>query len=129
MSKASRDKGQRGERECFTLLSDELGFVVKRNVDQARLGGADCIELPGFAPEVKRREMLAKPSWWRQAVRQGAAMQREPIVFYRRNREPWRALITGPYGYQDVEWPVAMDYIRDKLARLYGIYPKMKEAA
>jgi hypothetical protein len=126
VSASQRRKGQVGERECFAKLSDELGFVVTRNVDQARLGGADCINLPGFAPEVKRREMLSRPSWWRQAVKQGAALQKEPIVFYRQSRKPWRALIVGSYGYRDVEWDEAMDYVRDKLARLYGIY---KEAA
>lgn len=126
MSKSSRDKGQRGEREVFALLSDELGFVVTRNVDQCRLGGADCLNLPGFAPEIKRREMLAKPTWWKQAVAQGQKLGREPIVWYRRNRQPWRALIVDAYGYRDVSWEESVAYVREKLARLYGIY---KEAA
>jgi len=40
MSASQRDKGQRGERELFGILSDLLGTCVRRNVDQARNGGA-----------------------------------------------------------------------------------------
>ena len=47
MSAMQRSKGQRGERELFGLLSDQLGFIVQRNIDQARAGGADCIQVPG----------------------------------------------------------------------------------
>lgn len=129
MSASQRRKGAEGERELFRLLSGELGVSVKRNVDQARNGGADCLELPGFAIECKRHQSLSRPSWWAQAVKQGQSAGLEPIVFYRRNREAWRALIAGPGGYRDADWTEAMDYCRDKLARLYGLYPAMKEAA
>lgn len=121
MSRMSRDKGAAAERELCKLLTGELGITVRRNVDQARAGGADCLEIPGFAVECKRREALSRPAWWAQAVEQGAKVNAEPIVFYRRSREPWRALITP---CKDVSWDDAMDYIRDKLARLHGIYTK-----
>lgn len=114
----SRTKGQVGERELCAKLSAELGFVVKRNVDQAREGGADCLELPGFAMEVKRRETLARPTWWAQAVEQGEKVRAEPIVFFRRNREPWQALIrTVDGGYRDATFEQAVFHIREKLAR------------
>lgn len=120
--KHSRSKGQRSERELFAKLSDELGFVVTRNVDQARLGGADSLELPGFAPEIKRHERLSRPAWWRQAVRQGIRHGAEPIVWYRRNRDEWRALVrTVDGGYRDVSWEESVLYVREKLARLYGM--------
>jgi hypothetical protein len=123
MSAMQRRKGQAAERELFRLLSDELGFVVRRNVDQARVGGADCIELPGFAPEVKRHEKLAFPAWWRQATRQGTDMQAEPIVFYRKSREPWRALIRTVDGsFRVAEWEAAVMHVREKIGRLYGLY-------
>jgi len=123
MSASQRRKGQAGERELFRLLSDELGFVVKRNVDQARNGGADCIELPGFAVEVKRQERLCLPAWWRQATRQGVAMQAEPILWFRRSRESWRAQIhTLDGGYRIASWEESILYVREKLARLYGVY-------
>lgn len=129
MSASQRQKGQRGERECFALLSDELGFVVTRNVDQARKGGADCINLPGFSPEIKRQERLCLPAWWRQAVRQGQAMQAEPIVFYRQSRQPWRALIAkADGGFRVVEWEESVMYVREKLARLHAIYCERKAA-
>jgi Holliday junction resolvase len=122
MGASQRRKGAAGERELCKMLSDELGIVVKRNVDQARDGGADCLELPGFAIECKRREMLSRPAWWKQAVEQGHKAGGEPIVWYRQSRQPWRALIVDLYGYKDVSQEQALDYIRDKLARLYGIY-------
>jgi hypothetical protein len=107
-----------------------LGFEVKRNVDQARNGGADCLELPGFAVECKRQERLSRPAWWAQAVEQGVRAGAEPIVWYRRNNEPWRALIVGTNGeaYRDVSWEQSLDYVRDKLARLFGIYGERKAA-
>lgn len=131
MSALSRRKGARAENELCKLLSDELGIEVKRNVDQARNGGADCLELPGFAVEIKRREALSRPAWWAQAVEQGRRVGAEPIVWYRRSREPWRALIVGVNGepYRDVSWAQSLDYVRDKLARLFAIYPPMKESA
>lgn len=119
----SRDKGRRAEIELFKALSEELGFVVKRNVDQARNGGADCIELPGYAVEVKRCERPRLQAWWRQAVRQGEAMQAEPITFYRQSRQPWQALLrTADGGYRISSWEEAVMCIREKLARLYGIH-------
>jgi hypothetical protein len=127
--RTSREKGRRAEIALFKALSDELGFVVRRNVDQARNGGADCIELPGFSVECKRQERLCLPAWWRQAVKQGIAMQAEPIVFFRRSREPWRALLrTADGGYRLADWAEAVMYVREKLQRLHAIYPE-KEAA
>lgn len=127
MSASQRRKGQSGERELCRLLSDELGFIVRRNVDQAREGGADCVEIPGFALECKRHERLALPAWWRQAVKQGEAMQSEPIVFFRQSRQPWQALIRTVDGaYRLASWEAAVMHIREKVARLYGLH---KEAA
>ena len=118
MSKYQREKGMRAERELCALLSDELGTLVRRNVDQARIGGADCLELHGFSVEIKRVEKLARPTWWRQAVRQAEAMRCEPILFYRRSREPWRAMLhrhdSDPV---DVCWEEALCHIREKWAR------------
>jgi hypothetical protein len=124
MSAANRLKGQRGEREAFALLSDELGFVVTRNVDQARKGGADSLELVGFAPEIKRCERLCKPAWWRQAVKQGRSLNREPIVWFRQSRKPWRALIASGDGFREVSWEESIEHVREKLTRLYAIYPE-----
>lgn len=123
MSAMQRRKGARAEIELCKLLSDELGVTVRRNVDQARVGGADCLELPGYAIEVKRCERLAIPAWWRQAVVQAQAAGAEPVLFFRQSRKEWRVVMTGG---AEVPFDWAMDLMRDKLARLFGIY---REAA
>ena len=92
MSKSQRNKGQRGERELTSLLSDELGFVVKRNLSQTRGGGADCIDIPGWSVECKFQETLNINAWWKQTLdqTQDGCM---PILFYRQSRGQWRAVI------------------------------------
>ena len=97
MSAMQRRKGQAGERELFALLSDEIGLVVRRNVDQARQGGADGLDIPGWAVEVKRQETLSIPAWWAQAERQADTLNRRPILFYRASRKPWRAVLDLHY--------------------------------
>ncbi len=117
MGKASREKGRRAEIEVLKLLSDELGERYTRNVDQAREGGADCIQIRGFAVEVKRRETLSRPAWWAQTVQQAQALQLEPILFYRRSREPWQALVhTTDGGYREATFQQAVSHIRTKWA-------------
>ena len=91
MSAMQRRKGQTGERELFALLSSELGFVVQRTLNQSRQGGADGMDIPGWAVEVKRQETLSIPVWWAQTERQ--AVGRKPILFYRVSRKPWRAVL------------------------------------
>jgi hypothetical protein len=93
MSAVERRKGQAGERELHRLLSEHLGFVVRRNVDQARAGGADGIDIPGWAVECKRCEREQIGAWWAQAVRQAETLGRRPILFYRASRRPWRAVV------------------------------------
>lgn len=115
MSASQRTKGAAAEREICKLLSDELGVTVRRNVDQARSGGADCVEIRGFAIEVKRREALSRPSWWAQTVKQADALGLEPLLLYRRSREPWRAML---YRHNadpaDVPFEAAITHIREK---------------
>ena len=93
MSKASRSKGQRGEREALKLLGDELGEILQRNITQTREGGADCLQVRGWAIEIKRCERLSRPAWWRQACKQAEKEGVEPMLLYRRSREPWTAWI------------------------------------
>lgn len=92
MSAMQRNKGARAEREFFGLLSEFLGTVVRRNVDQARNGGADGIEVPGWAIEVKRHESGFRSEWWEQAKAQ-AGEQRFPALAYRASRQPWRVRV------------------------------------
>ncbi len=121
--RARRSKGARGERELFRLLSGNLGFVVRRNVDQARSGGADGIEIPGWAVECKRQETLRVTEWMAQAETQAEAMGRKPVLFYRQSRHGWSAMMrmrdmhadlpAGAYAVMDID--AACEIIRESL--------------
>ena len=89
--KSARDKGARGERELAELLSHELGTMVKRKLGQARDGGDD-IQVGRFRIEVKRRDTLAVEQWAKQ-VEAAAEPGDVPVVAFRRNGEPWRAVV------------------------------------
>jgi Holliday junction resolvase len=118
MGTMQRSKGARAERELCAMLEAELGLKVRRNVDQARVGGADCVQVQGFAIEIKRRENLSRPTWWRQAVAQAATLGQEPMLFYRRSREPWAAWVHTRNGeYRETTFQGAVEAIREKWAR------------
>lgn len=89
--KTSRNKGARGERELFALLSDRLGRVVTRNLSQTRDAGCDTLSVPGFTIECKRVESDFQAAWMAQAVAAIRPGHEIPVVFYRRSRRPWRA--------------------------------------
>ncbi len=93
MSASQRNKGAGDERELFAALSELLGFAVRRNIGQARAGGADGLDVPGWAIEVKRCERLELAAWWAQAARQAEATNRKPLLFYRQSRRPWLAVV------------------------------------
>ena len=111
----SRNKGAAGEREFLRALGDELGESLQRNLVQSRDGGADCIQLRGWAIEVKRCEQMRRPTWWRQAQAAAEALGVQPMLAYRRNREPWRIWAQWP-GATVREMGVieAADAIREK---------------
>lgn len=87
----SRDKGARGERELFALLSDRLGHIVTRNLSQTRDAGCDSLSVPGFAIECKRVESAFQNAWMAQAIASTRPGHEIPVVFYRASRQPWRA--------------------------------------
>ena len=93
MSASQRNKGAAGERELFALLTEQLGVTVTRNLTQTRGGGADALDVPGWAIECKRCEAISIASWWNQATRQADQTGRKPILFYRQSRKPWRAVL------------------------------------
>lgn len=90
MTAMQRRKGATGERELFAALSDLLGHTVRRNISQARAGGADGLDVPGWAIECKRCERLELAAWWAQTSRQAEATGRRPVLFY---RKPWSAVV------------------------------------
>lgn len=87
----SRNKGAAAERELAEILSNELGFVVKRKLGQARDGGDD-IQVQKYRIEAKRRETLALPAWTRQ-IEAACQAGEVPIVAYRQNGQPWRVVL------------------------------------
>lgn len=87
----ARTKGATGERELAQMLSDELGFVVQRKLGQARDGGDD-IQVGKYKIEVKRREALRIEDWCRQ-IEACAGPEDVPVVAFRRNGQPWRAVV------------------------------------
>jgi hypothetical protein len=116
--RTSRNKGAAGEREALKALGAELGISLTRNLQQTREGGADCLVVKGFAIEIKRQERLSRPAWWRQACEQADRVGVEPMVLYRLNREPWRALIhIGDRQYREDTLTEAASAIREKWAR------------
>lgn len=115
MSAMQRRKGAKGEREVLKMLGGELGVALSRNLEQTREGGSDCLKVKGFAIEVKRQERLSRPSWWAQAVDQARKVGAEPMLLYRRSREPWRAFIhTCEDRYREGSLIDAADAIREK---------------
>lgn len=95
MSKMSKSKGARGERELANILAEHLGIDVARNLSQSRDGGHDLDGLP-LAVEVKRRETLRLGEWWQQAVEQAYVCGKVPALAFRQNRQPWQFLVP-PY--------------------------------
>ena len=125
MSAAQRNKGSRGERELFALLTEQLGVTVTRNLSQTRGGGADSLNVEGWAIEVKRQEALSIASWWTQTQRQAEQTGRKPALFYRQSRKPWRAVLdlhhiapgvfTAPGSLAEISLDAACLVIRESL--------------
>lgn len=92
MSKSQRVKGATGERELANLLSDALGFIVKRTLGQARDGGHD-IETGRFLWEVKRRKRLAVYEFMEQVDAACENTQNTPVVAMRADGKGWLVMM------------------------------------
>ena len=93
MTKMQRNKGKRGEREFLNKLGELLNQDLSRNLNQSANGGADCVDVNGFAIEIKRRESLSLGQWWKQATNQARTLNRQPALAYRQSRKPWRIVV------------------------------------
>lgn len=92
MGKPSRDKGKRGEQELARIIR-AAGFPCERTSNgRVQLGKGDLKGLPGLCLEVKRAERLDVPGWLRQ-VEADCPAGDVPAVAFRRNNEPWRAIV------------------------------------
>lgn len=101
MGSMSRNKGASGEREVVHLIQIHAGAKMRRKLSQYQQQG-DCDLEPAdqpsaerfgrYAIEVKRRASMShatRDRFWLEAERQAGA-DKEPILFFRGDREPWR---------------------------------------
>lgn len=97
MSKMSRDKGKRGEREAAALLR-QFGFDEgARGVQyQGGPGSADVVGLPGHHIEVKRVESFQLEKAYEQAVAESAPGE-IPLVLHRKNGGRWYAVLDAEH--------------------------------
>jgi hypothetical protein len=86
MSASQRRKGACGENELANLLTDLLGFVVRRNLGAARDGGDD-ITIGKFRIECKRRAKIAIHEWMEQAI--DNCKEGTPVLAFRADGEAW----------------------------------------
>lgn len=116
MSKMSRDKGQRGEREVAALMKTH-GFEAERG--QQRSGSPDSPDvkhnIPGIYVEVKRCEALGLYPALEQASRDATGGSAAPVVFHRRSRKPYLIIMD------------ANDFL--KIMRRYENYRSFQEDA
>lgn len=97
MGKKSRSKGQRGEREVRDLVR-EYGYWAERGRSQSAGGGAEDpdvrTDIPGVHLEVKLGSMVPVTCYKFMAqAREDAGGERVPVVFARRDREPWLVIL------------------------------------
>lgn len=93
MSKMSRDKGKRGEREFAEMLREHGFASARRGVQTACRGGLTapdvvCEELEDTHFEVKRCEVFLR-SFYEQAARDAGL--KEPVIAWKRNGAAWMA--------------------------------------
>lgn len=104
-----RAKGANGEREIANDLNALIQQVlrsqewpehvvnacanaVQRNQNQSAVGGNDLSNTFGLSIEVKRQEALAINSWWDQCMAAADRNKEVPVLLYRQNHKPWRAV-------------------------------------
>lgn len=94
-----RAKGQNGEREFLTKLSELIGLEngLTRNLTQTRGGGEDCNQLPGYAIEIKNQKSLTVNQWWKQTIKQAKGSSTTPLLGYKVPYKGW--LVIVPFSW------------------------------
>jgi len=119
MTAMSRNKGATGEREIAALIRDLTGWDVRRRVRQHE-GDSDLEGVPGWSVEVKRHAGAGRADiarWWRQAVAQAERAGAVPVLFFRLDRDAWRAV-----------WPIAV-HLAEQSAPMWTGYAWAVEAS
>ena len=104
MSKAARDKGQRGERLFRDLLREEGYASADRNAQQYKGGSHQCPdvlcdELSALHFEVKFVESLNVRSAVDQATRD-AGPHKLPIVAHKTSAKPWLVTLSATHFFR-----------------------------
>ena len=118
-----REKGAAAEREVAKIhnlffeqhgLVDSTGkpLILKRNLMQTAQGGYDLIGVSFLALEVKRKEKLSLPEWWRQTTKQAACGQ-SPVLWFKQSRKPWRVILPVDIGLP--EKPLTKDLLKSEV--------------
>ena len=96
MAVNGKRKGKTGELELSRKLK-EHGYDTRRSVQyngKEEDGQADLLGLPGIHIECKRTERLNLYDAVNQAKRDSNGKNQIPVVFHRRNKSEWLAIMT-----------------------------------
>lgn len=123
----SRNKGKSGEREVRDLFRTAFkGYmpdtdVIRRNHQQAEIGGADLVNVPYLSVEVKRVKQIGwgkiLKDWWEQTVEQSIGGEnKSPCLVFRQDFGKWfvmfyaSPMIASEYRefHTDFMYPVIM---------------------
>lgn len=97
-----RAKGATGEREAAAILQKVVDEVftscgheppkLRRNVEQAQVGGEDLVGLPWYSFEIKRVERVDLDKWWAQTCIQAARKAPAASTAEAQRLGGWKAL-------------------------------------
>ncbi|MBL0320229.1 MAG: hypothetical protein IPP74_13215 [Alphaproteobacteria bacterium] len=100
-----RTKGAVGEREAAAILQKVVDEVftscgheppkLRRNVEQAQVGGEDLVGLPWYSFEIKRVERIDLDKWWQQTLTQAARKPPLASMALAQRFGGWKSLAAG----------------------------------
>lgn len=113
----SRNKGLRFELQVSSLLNDELGIKLHRDLEQTRTADhGDLISNDPswpFCIECKRYASgyLPKDEWWQQVCTASEVVRKIPILVYKFDRLPIRVRV--PIAFVQLEKTYDKRYVAD----------------
>ena len=113
----SRNKGLRFELQVASLLDDELGIKLHRDLEQTRTADhGDLISSDPswpFCIECKRyaKGYLPKDEWWQQVCIASDLVRKIPILVYKFDRLPIRVRV--PIAFVQLEKTYDKRYVTD----------------
>lgn len=113
----SRNKGLRFELSIASLIDDDLGIKLHRNLEQSRTADhGDLISSDPswpFCIECKRYASGYQPKdeWWQQVCTASEAVRKIPILVYKFDRLPIRVRV--PIGFVQLEKTYDKRYVAD----------------